>query len=250
MSLAIIIPALNEAPNIPRTLATATTQFPRAKLIVVDGGSADATRELAHASGATVINSPRGRGTQCAIGAIAAREDWLLFLHADTLLSDDASAVANAFMLQPTAQIATFRLRFDDGGAFLRVCGWFTRFDSVFTRFGDQGILIRRAFYQALGGFQPWPLFEDVGLLQRARKKARIVSLPAVVTTSARRFNRSGHIRQQLRNGFLLTRYLFGASPERLAASYGRCTGALKARTPGAETTESAEQRRANCVMP
>ena len=79
---------------------------------------------------------------------------------------------------------------------------------------------MRRDFYAQLGGFPPWPLFEDVELLRRARRITRVVSFPASVITSARRFERSGHLRQQYRNGWLLLRFLAGACPHRLAAEY------------------------------
>ena len=105
---------------------------------------------------------------------------------------------------------------------FLRLCSWLTRFDSVFTRFGDQGIVVRRAFYTSLGGFPAWPLFEDVELLRQARRETRVWSLPAELTTSARRFRRCGPVRQQMRNGRLLVRFLLGTAPDVLAREY-RC---------------------------
>jgi hypothetical protein len=132
-------------------------------------------------------------------------------------------------------RIGTFRLAFDAGGVFLRACAWLTRFDSVFTRFGDQVIVVRREFYAQLGGFPPWPLFEDVELLRRARRVARVWSLPACVTTSARRFHRHGTLRQQWRNARLLLRFLAGASPHALAAEYG--CGAIAATTPASAQT-------------
>lgn len=219
-SMAIVFPTLDEAENIGETVSTARARFPDASLLVVDGGSADNTLAIAAGAGATVLSSARGRGVQCRLGAEAAREEWLLFLHADTLLPANAAEVVGRFVTNPSARVATFRLRFDADSWFLRFCAWFTRFDTVFTRFGDQGILIRRSFYQTLGGFPAWPLFEDVALLQRARRESRIPSLPAFVTTSARRFRRRGVYRQQWLNACLLLRYLCGASPERLARMY------------------------------
>lgn len=190
-------------------------------MIVVDGGSSDGTGVLADAAGAVVIFSERGRGLQCHEGAGAASTEWLLFLHADTTLPDRAADIIRGFLAEhPTAQIATFRLSFDRPGVFLRLCCWFTRLDSVFTRFGDQGILIHRSLYDELGGFPAWPLFEDVALLQRARRRVKIHSLPAAVTTSARRFQANGHLRQQWLNARLLVRYLCGASPHVLAEEY------------------------------
>jgi rSAM/selenodomain-associated transferase 2/rSAM/selenodomain-associated transferase 1 len=220
-TVAVVIPTLNEAERISAALLSARQSFPGARLIVVDGGSIDGTRDIAAGHEAHVITSDRGRGSQCRAGVAAAREaNWFLFLHADTVLPPNAHALVNAFLAQPRAQIATFRLRFDEPNWFLRMCGWFTRIDSVYTRFGDQGILIRREFYEALGGFPAWPLFEDVALLQRARKVTRIHSLPGCVTTSARRFKQRGAFTQQWLNARLLLRYLGGASPAELAARY------------------------------
>lgn len=218
--LAIIVPTLNDADNIGETLDAAAQTLPAARLIVADGHSSDQTRAIATRHGALVVTARRGRSQQCRAGAAAAdAADWLLFLHPDTRLPADAGSVFAVFTAQPHAQCATFRLRYDCPNWFLRVCGWCTRIDSVFTRFGDQGILIRREFYDALGGFPDWPLFEDVALLQRARAAARIHSLPATVTTSARRFEQHGALKQQWLNARLLARYLCGTPARELAAA-------------------------------
>jgi len=220
-SLAVIIPALNEAATVGSALRAARQSFPGSSLVVADGGSTDATRDLATAEGAQVITAPQGRGSQCRAGAAVTRNaDWLLFLHADTTLPANAHALVTRFISEPRAQIATFRLSFDRGDLLLRAFAWFTRIDSVFTRFGDQGILIRREFYEALGGFPDWPLFEDVALLQRARAIAEIRSLRGCVVTSARRFQRRGSLAQQWVNARLLLRFLGGESPVKLAAHY------------------------------
>lgn len=218
--LTIIIPALNEEKTIAACVGQIRAALPHAPILLVDGGSTDQTPAAAAGAGATVMISPRGRGLQCARGADAAASAWLLFLHADTILPGNAASVMEAFTSEPEAKIATFRLRFDRGGWFLRAGAWCTRFDSVFTRFGDQGILIRRDFYADLGGFPEWPLFEDVELLRRARRRTRIRSLPAHVTTSARRFERHGAWRQQALNARLLLRFLTGTSPFKLAQRY------------------------------
>ncbi|HWA84662.1 MAG TPA: TIGR04283 family arsenosugar biosynthesis glycosyltransferase [Opitutus sp.] len=230
--LAIIIPTFNETASLAATLAAVARTLPNARLIVADGQSHDGTRDIAVRLGAQVVVSARGRGTQCRAGAAAAPDaDWLLFLHADTLLPPNAGSVVANFIARLHPQVATFRLRFDGAGRFLRACAWFTRFDSVFTRFGDQGILIRRELHDALGGFPDWPLFEDVALLQRAREFTPIASLPAEVATSPRRFERRGAIAQQWLNARLLIRYLRGGSPFALAAEY---------RDPPADAPETA----------
>lgn len=239
----VIIPTLNEAARIERTVQTTRAALPGARVIVVDGGSTDATPLLASAAGAELVPSGRGRGIQLGTGAALATSGWLLFLHADTTLPESAARVIADFVARPERQVATFRLRFDQAGWFLRACCWCTRFDSVFTCFGDQGILIRREFYTALGGFPPRPLFEDVALLQRARGQARVWSLPAAVTTSARRFEARGPLRQQWLNARLLFRYLAGTRPEILAQIYrssARPTG--EAPAPSRSTLHEAER--------
>jgi rSAM/selenodomain-associated transferase 2 len=220
-SLCVIVPALNEAALIGQTLSRIRVVLPDAAVIVSDGGSTDDTVGIAVRAGAEVIAAPRGRGSQCRAGAMQATSDWLLFFHADTLLPLEAGVVFREFASKPAVQIGTFRVRFADGSKFLNALAWAaSRGDCVFTRFGDQGILIRRSFYEELGGFPPWPLFEDVTLLQKARKRSRVHWLSACVTTSARRFNAQGLLRQRLLNAELMLRYLAGASLFELAAHY------------------------------
>ncbi len=220
--LAIVIPTLNEAENLPATLTALRAGWPAASVVVADGGSTDTTLEIATEFDATLCpDLPRSRGAQLRAGAAAAGDaQWLLFLHADTCLDAKAIAAADAYLAKPDARLAMFRIRFDPPSAFLRFSAWWTRFDSVFTRFGDQGILISRAAYDALGGFQAWPLFEDVDLVRRARRSRPIDVLPAAVTTSARRFERRGVWRQQMLNASLLLRFLAGVDPTKLARNY------------------------------
>ena len=218
--LSVIIPTLNEDARIGRTIANVRLRLPEAEIIIADGGSIDETIRISAATGVRIVHALRGRGVQCSAGAGAATGNVLFFLHADSLLPANASEVLAAYFSRPEVLIGTFRLAFDDSHPFLRVCSWCTRFDSVFTRFGDQGIVVRRDFYTALGGFPGWPLFEDVELLRRARRETRVWSFPAEVTTSARRFRRYGPVRQQMRNGGLLLRFLLGTAPDELAREY------------------------------
>lgn len=128
--------------------------------------------------------------------------------------------VLNDFFSNPKVMIGTFRLRFDSDNWFLKLCGYFTRFDSLLTRFGDQGIVVRRSLFDELGGFPEWPLFEDVDFLRKARRKTKIYSFPLEVLTSARKFKKNGPIRQQIKNGILILKYLAGVTPEKLAKEY------------------------------
>jgi hypothetical protein len=171
------------------------------------------------------LNGPRGRGTQCNAGARAASAGLLLFLHDDTDLPTSAADVIGQAFRDPATEAACFRLSFDHRHPLLSLYAWFSRFDSYLTSFGDQGILIRRTLFDAVGGFPDWPLFEDVELLRRARRHTRIRKLPATVTTSAVRFIDNGIIRQQVLNASLILRFTLGAKPEALYASYERRRG-------------------------
>lgn len=104
----------------------------------------------------------------------------------------------------------------------LRCYAWCTRVQFRLFHYGDQGIFVRRAAFEALGGVREWPLMEDVDFLARLRAAGRVVLVPLPVTTSARRCMRHGVVRQQLRNAAPVALYFLGLSPTRLASWYGR----------------------------
>jgi rSAM/selenodomain-associated transferase 2 len=190
-------------------------------LIVADGSSEDQTVAFAAAAGARVVRDlPRSRGRQLKEGANVAGGEWLFFLHADSKVDETAARAADAYCSGSSHRMGMFQIRFDNPTLLLGFSAWWTRFDSVFTRFGDQGMLIRRDYYKELGGFKPWPLFEDVDLCRRARRRRPIDVLPAALITSARRFERRGPYRQQLNNTWLMLRYLMGADPNQLVRNY------------------------------
>ncbi len=222
IQFSVIIATLNECESIRQCIRQVRYLDRTVEIIVVDGGSTDGTIDIAIAEGARVVQSPPGRGTQLHAGRLEATGDILLFLHADTTLPDHAFYLLRREFRNPSIRIGTFHLSYDNDSPLLRFYSWFTRFDSVFTKFGDQCIIVRRAFYDALGGFPQWPLFEDVKFLQDARTADRIHLIPGVVTTSARRFVGHGIIRQQVKNGFYLLLYLIGVSPITLAKRYNR----------------------------
>ena len=216
----VVIPTLNEEGIIGEQVGRVQALEPGVEVIVADGGSEDATGSRAAAAGASVVQGARGRGSQLNAGAAQATGDVLLFLHADTRLPAGTFALLRGRFAGEGIQIGTFRLAFDRKHWLLAVYTFFSRFDSVFTTFGDQCIVVRRSFFEALGGFPEWPLFEDVALLQKARRRTRVHSFPAAVVTSARRFEQEGIVRQSLRNGWYVLQYLWGASPWELAAKY------------------------------
>ena len=216
----IIIPVLNDAGRLDECLTCLRAFEGHAEIIVVDGGSGDDSAATGRHHGCIVCSSQRGRGIQCRVGAEQARGEILLFHHVDTLLPDGALSFLDNTFNRADVNIGTFRLRFDSTHWFLRLSGFCTRFDTVFTRFGDQCIVVRKSFLEALGGFPALPLLEDVELLRHARRRTPIHSFPLAVTTSARRFLQNGIFRQQLFNGLLIIRYLLGAPPQQLARDY------------------------------
>lgn len=216
----VIIPVLNESLRIENCIKNIRAVNPNAEIIISDGGSKDSTVEIGQAQNVTVCPSPPGRGTQCNAGARQAKGDILIFQHVDTQLPKAAFAFLRDKFADENVLAGTFRMRFDEKHWFLDICGFCTRYDSIFTRFGDQCIVVRKNFFEKLGGFPDWPLFEDVEFLRRARRKTRIWSFPLEVTTSARRFTKNGIFRQQLFNSFLLVRYLSGCDVQYLAERY------------------------------
>lgn len=221
-TFSVIIPTLNEAAHIEQHIAAVRALDPQVEIIVADGGSNDGTPDLVRRAGARLVNAPRGRGVQLNAGAAAATGAILLFLHADTALPVEAFPLLRAIFADPDVQIAKFRLSFDVSDPLLDVAARLMWFDSVWTSFGDQVMVLRRDFFNQLGGFPDWPLFEDVRLFELARARSEIYVAPACVITSARRFVQNGVLNQLLYDVWCMVRYLFGVPPHVIAGQYER----------------------------
>jgi rSAM/selenodomain-associated transferase 2 len=224
-ALSIVIPALDAAASLPRTLA-ALGEWPDAEIVVVDGGSRDGTAALARAAGATVLVAPRGRGPQLAAGATAAGGAWLLFLHADTVLAPGWRGVVERFMAAaggtavPRAGYFRFALDDPDPAArrLERMVAWRSR--ALGLPYGDQGLLIARHGYDQVGGFRPLVLMEDVDLARRLGRR-RLVALDHQAITAATRYRAAGYRRRSARNLLCLALYFLGLPPRALARLYG-----------------------------
>jgi rSAM/selenodomain-associated transferase 2 len=221
VTICIVIPALNEERMIVDTLASVGRQPGAVEVIVVDGGSDDATVAAAERGGARVIRSERGRATQMNAGAAASTADILLFLHADTRLPAGATQQVRAALEDPSVSGGCFRLRFDRSTAVYRF--YTSRLWMRWTRlaFGDRAIFCRRSAFDAAGGFPAQPIFEDLDFVARLALTGRFAFLPEHVTTSARRFAANGPVRQQLRNAALWAAWLAGVPAATLARFYG-----------------------------
>ena len=229
----VVVPALDEAAGIGRTLASVAAQPGPVQTIVVDGGSTDGTAEAARRAlpAAEVVRAGRGRARQMNAGAARAQGDALVFLHADTALPAGALDRVRAALADPGTAGGCFAVRFDRpapgerafgpvGRAFMRL--WEARLWMRWHRFafGDRALFVRRAAFDAVGGFPDQPLFEDLDLVRAVRRRGRFAFLDAAVVTSARRFRRGGAVRQQLRNLALWTAWNAGVAPHRLKRFY------------------------------
>lgn len=225
MRLAIVVPTLNEEGTLRRHLPAALAHAD--EVVVSDGGSTDATLEVARRLGARTVCGPPCRGGQLNRGAIAAMAtdaDVLLFLHADTILPEGAGlAVKKA--VAAGAPGGAFLIRFDRDGFVYRLGGRVVNLRTrlAFTPLGDQAQFATRAAFRELGGFREWPILEDLDLAKRMRKRwgrRRLAVIEEPVVTSARRFAKQGPARTVALNWLIWLLFALGVSPHRLAKLY------------------------------
>lgn len=220
MPISVIIPTLNEAACLAQTLRSVRAEQPQ-EIIVVDGGSRDATCELAREAD-HVLHGSRGRAAQMNDGAAHATGDVLLFLHADCILESGAlraaeeclgrrGVVAGCFRMRVTADGWTYRLIDACATARVRLTGLI---------YGDQGLFVKRRLFERIGGFPTLLFMEDVFFSKKLRRQGRIVVAPRRIFVSPRRWQRQGLVRQTLRNWTLTALGAAGVSPNRLAAFY------------------------------
>jgi rSAM/selenodomain-associated transferase 2 len=228
--ISVVIPTFNAERTLGPTLGTlvpAVVEGVVREAIVVDGGSTDETCIIADAAGTQLVHSPRGRGTQLDAGAAAARGDWLLFLHADTVLEPGWAEEAEAFMDRVesgrrTQAAAFFRFALDDDGFMPRLVESVVRLRCLLFAlpYGDQGLLISRKLYDQLGGFRPLPLMEDVDLVRRLQR-CQLVMFKSCAVTSAERYQSDGYLSRSLRNLGLILLYFLRVPTRVLTRLYG-----------------------------
>lgn len=221
--LSVIIPTLNAAHTLPACLAAigdALFDGLIAEVIFADGGSDDDTAKIADAVGARVLRAPKGRGQQLSAGVAAARGNWLLIVHADSVLGQGWAQAAQNHIEEHADKAAYFRLAFASDRVMARItAGWGNLRARLFgLPFGDQGLLISRAVYQQVGGYPAIPLMEDVAIARSLRGRLR--ALPVRITTAPDRYEADGWVRRGAHNLGLQARYFLGASPSSLAERY------------------------------
>jgi rSAM/selenodomain-associated transferase 2 len=221
--LSIVVPALDEAANLARLLPGLVAREREAEVLVVDGGSADESRAVvARVPGVRWVSASRGRARQMNAGARAAHGDVLLFLHADTMLPDGAGAAVLAALADPAVVGGRFDVRLDSRRPLLALVGWLMNRRSRLTGIstGDQAIFVRRAVFDALGGYPDIPLMEDVELTRRLKRRGRLAALGLRVVTSARKWENEGVTRTIGLMWTLRLLYALGVAPARLHRWY------------------------------
>jgi rSAM/selenodomain-associated transferase 2 len=222
--ISVIIPTLNEAANIRQLLSSlAGARAGGAEVIVVDGGSSDATVELASPLADAVISSPRGRSNQMNAGAARAHGSIFWFVHADSHLPANASETILRALGDGRHVWGRFDVSIVPGTSLLNLVAismnWRSWLTGIST--GDQATFVRKAAFAEVGGFPAIPLMEDIALSRALKRLSAPACLSEKVETSARRWQKNGTVRTILMMWRLRFAYFLGADPAKLAAIYG-----------------------------
>lgn len=224
--ISVVIPTLNAGAGLAATLDRVSLgkRSLVQEIIVSDGGSRDATLEIAARANCRVVQGPPGRGEQLRYGALQAESRWLLFLHADTRLATGWEEAASDFVQRTgerhRAAVFTFKLDDQTKSARLLECVVAARVKLLGLPYGDQSLLLSRAFYDEVGGFRSMPLMEDVDLVRRIGR-ANLETLAVSAVTSADRYRRNGYVHRMARNAACLCLYFIGVPPRSIAKIYG-----------------------------
>lgn len=219
--VSVIIPTLNEAGHLSRTLEHAAAG-PSVEIVVADGGSHDDTLRIAQAQGARTVTGARNRARQLNAGARVAHSETLLFLHADTWLPANWPDMIQAAFRQPEVISGAFRFKVRESfrGRWIIESAVTLRSWLWHMPYGDQALFVRRWAFDALDGFPELPIMEDYEFVRRLRRLGRLALLDAAALTSGRRWQRLGVVRTTLINRLMVLGYHCGVSPARLAALY------------------------------
>ena len=229
--VSIVVPTLNEELAIGATLRALCALKGEKEIIVSDGGSTDTTVEIAESLGARVVHAQCGRGTQMHTGACAASGEILWFVHADTAAPPHALHHILEALQDARVCGGNFGLQFDGESLAARLLtSIYPGLRAFNLSYGDSGIFCRRTVYNAIGGFRPLMLFEDLDLLRRLRRQGRFVHLKWQIVTSSRRFEKGNFALTLSHWSTLQVLYWCGVDPNRLARYYAHVRqGASKA---------------------
>ena len=221
--ISIIIPTINEANNLPLLLSDLSSIHKEGEIIIVDCGSEDKTIDIAHIYGAKVYKSKeRNRGLQLNIGASFSKGDWLIFLHADTRLTDDWFTKINSIFEGHKDYIYYFKFKINNNMIIYRVLEILVNFRSNFFKqpYGDQGLIIHKSSYIKNKGFRKIPLMEDIDFISRLDNKNDLKELNLPVFISSRKWERTNILHQAIKNWNFRRRWLKGESIKSIYSDY------------------------------
>jgi len=221
--ISVIIPTINEANNLPLLLSDLSIIQNEGEILIVDCGSEDKTIDIANIYGAKVYKSKeRNRGLQLDIGAKNSKGEWLIFLHADTRLTQDWFTKIKSILKGNKNYIYYFKFKINDKEIIYRFLEILVNFRSQYFKqpYGDQGLIIHRSIYFKNNGFRKIPLMEDIDFLRRLKNKKDLKQLNIPVFTSSRKWRRTNIFLQALKNWNLRRRWLEGESTKSIYSDY------------------------------
>lgn len=223
--VSVIVPALNEAETLPETFESIGTGD-NVEILVVDGGSDDATVQVAASLGARVIQCPAGRAMQMNRGALEASGEMLLFLHADTRLPVNWQYHVRESLSRPGVTCGAFLFQTDGNARSLRIIERLANMRALWFQmpYGDQALFVRTDFFRRIGGFPDIPIMEDFEFVRRSRKQGRVAIANAAARTSSRRWKQYGIWRTTLVNQAIIIGHVLGVSPALLLRLRGSGT--------------------------
>jgi rSAM/selenodomain-associated transferase 2 len=218
--ISVIIPTLNEAPNVATSIDSARADG--VEIVVVDGGSTDDTVEIAGRAGARVLRSDPGRAHQMQLGVRATRGEILLFLHADTILPSGYHRDVHATLSRPGTAAGAFKLEIRDSSIGMRIVAHSTNIRSRWFQlpYGDQALFLTREVFHRAGGYPNLPIMEDYVLVRALQRLGRIRLTRSAVVTSDRRWRTLGPFQTTVINQVMILGFSLGVPPERLARFY------------------------------
>ena len=221
--ISIIIPTINEANNLPLLLSDLSIIHKEGEILIVDCGSEDRTLDVANIYGAKVYKSKeRNRGLQLDIGAKNSKGEWLLFLHADTRLTNDWFTKIKSFLKKDQNFIYYFKFRINNEKIIYRLLEILVNFRSKYFKepYGDQGLIIHKSIYLKNNGFRKIPLMEDVDFLKRLNNKKDLKQLNLPIFISSRKWEKTNVFLQALKNWNYRRRWLRGESTKSIYLDY------------------------------
>ena len=221
--ISIIIPTIDEANNLPLLLSDLSNIQEEREILIIDCGSKDKTADIASIYGAKVYHSlERNRGLQLDIGAKNAKGEWLIFLHADTRLTQNWFTKIKSVIEGDKNFIYYFKFKVNDKKIIYRFLEILVNFRSKLFKqpYGDQGLIIHRSIYLKNNGFRKLPIMEDLDFFRRLNNKKDLKQLNLPILTSSRKWEKTNIFLQALRNWNFRRRWLKGESTKSIYSDY------------------------------